>query len=201
MRMFVILLIISIPSIVLADPVIDFVIDNNPELQEIHTINKNIMSQLKIEAKGAATYGQLLREGTYSLEESKTRYDIGIAASIPLISPSEKAQRRIEEARLEKSIRLAVADYLRNYREDLKSIEGDEALLKILNNELQWINKRVEVGIDSQKEYNQKLEEYTRKKKELEVKKEHAKFMLEMILSFVSKDKRERLKELLDAKR
>lgn len=201
MKRFVIFLIILMPNLVSADSVIDFIVDNNPELQELHAINKNIIKQLKVEAKGNAIYGQLIREGTYSLDESKTRYDIGLTASIPIISPYEKAQRRIEEAKLEKSIRLAVTDYLKNYREGLKALEAEEAMLKIIHNELDWLRKRVEAGVDSQKEYNQKLIEYTNKKKELEMKKEGIRYLLETILSFVSKDNRERLREMLGAKR
>lgn len=201
MKKLIIFLIILVPNLVFADSVIDFIVDNNPELQELRSINKNIMKQVKIEAKGTATYGQLIREGTYSLDESKARYDIGLMASIPIISPSEKAQRRIEEVRLEKSIRLTVTEYLRNYREGLKTLEAEEATLKMIHNELEWIRKRVEAGIDSQKEYNQKLYEYTNRRKEYEVKKENVKYLLEMLLSFVSKKDRERLKELLSANR
>lgn len=201
MKKLIIFLIILMPNLVFADSVIDFIVDNNPELQELRSINKNIMRQVKIEAKGTATYGQLIREGTYSLDESKTRYDIGLMASIPIISPSEKAQRRIEELRLEKSIRLTVTEYLKNYREGLKTLEAEETTLKMIHNELEWLKKRVEAGIDSQKEYNQKLYEYMNRKKEYEVKKENVKYLLEMLLSFVSKENRERLKELISAKR
>lgn len=201
MKKLIIFLIILMPNLVFADSVIDFIVDNNPELQELRSINKNIMRQVKIEAKGTATYGQLIREGTYSLDESKTRYDIGLMASIPIISPSEKAQRRIEEVRLEKSIRLTVTEYLKNYREGLKTLEAEETTLKMIHNELEWLKKRVEAGIDSQKEYNQKLYEYMNRKKEYEVKKENVKYLLEMLLSFVSKENRERLKELISAKR
>lgn len=201
MKKLIIFLIILVPNLVFADSVIDFIVDNNPELQELRSINKNIMKQVKIEAKGTATYGQLIRESTYSLDESKARYDIGLMASIPIISPSEKAQRRIEEVRLEKSIRLTVTEYLRNYREGLKTLEAEETTLKMIHNELEWLKKRVEAGIDSQKEYNQKLYEYMNRKKEYEVKKENVKYLLEMLLSFVSKENRERLKELISAKR
>lgn len=49
------------PVVVLAgiDTVIEFIVSNNTDLQELKGINKSILSQLKIEAKGTASYGQL----------------------------------------------------------------------------------------------------------------------------------------------
>lgn len=195
---FTILLICTAVSSASAESVIDFIISNNPELQELKAINKNILNQLKVEAKGGASYGQLTKEGTTTLEQAKTRYDIGITASIPLISPAEKAQRRIEEAQKERTIRLEVAELIKTYKVEQKAIEEENNILTILYNELQWIGKRVEAGVDFQKDYNQKLNDYLTKRKDHELKKEQVSYMLDKILSYVSAEKRNVLKGQLN---
>lgn len=180
------------------ETVIDFIIANNPELQEQKAINRNILNQLKVEAKGTGSFGQLTQEGTSTLERAQTRYSVGITASIPLISPGEKAQRRIEEAQKERSIRLEVAELIKTYKAEQKAIEEENKILISLYNELQWIGKRVTAGVDTQKDYNQKLNDYLTKRKDLELKKEQVSYMLDKVLSFVSEDKRQRLKGALD---
>lgn len=178
--------------------IIDFIVNNNPDLQELKAINRNIFNQLKVEAKGTGSYGQLTEEGTSTLSKSQTRYSIGLTASIPLISPREKAQKRIEEAQKERSIRLEVAGLISSYKSKKKEIEEEDLILINLYNELQWLEKRVKAGVDSQKDYNQKLNDYLTRRRDLELEKEQVKYMLEKILSFVNKDKRQKLKGLLD---
>ncbi|MEM7827858.1 MAG: hypothetical protein QW561_00805 [Candidatus Aenigmatarchaeota archaeon] len=182
-----------------AESIVDFIVANNPELQQMRAINRNILKMLKVEAKAGASYGQLTREGSATLEQAKTRYDIGLTASIPLISPAEKAQRRIEEAQRERTLRLEVAELIRSYRAELKAIEEENKILTSLYNELQWIGKRVEAGVDSQKEYNQKLHDYLAKRKDHEMRKEQVSLILEKILAYVGADKREKLKGMLHA--
>lgn len=191
-----ILLIVLLPLAAHAE-VIDFIISNNPELQELKSINRNVFNMLKVEAKGRASYGQLTKEGTSTLEQAKTRYDIGITASIPLISPSEKAQRRIEEAQKERTMRLEIAELIKSYKAKQKDIEEEHKILTSLYNELQWMGKRVEAGVDSQKDYNTKLNAYLSARKEHELKKEQVFYTLEKILSYVSADKRDKLREML----
>jgi hypothetical protein len=178
--------------------VIDFIIANNPELVELKAINRNILNQLKVEAKGTGSFGQLTQEGTSTLDRAQTRYSVGITASIPLISPSEKAQRRIEEVQKERTLRLDVAELIKTYKAEQKAIEEESKILMTLYNELQWLGKRVNVGVDSQKDYNQKLNDYLTKRKDLELKKEQVSYLLDKVLSFVSEDKRQRLKGMLD---
>lgn len=191
---FLIFVCLTLCSTAQAASLVDFIVANNPDLQELRAINRNILKMLKVEAKAGASYGQLTREGTTTLEQAKTRYDIGITATIPLVSPSEKAQRRIEEAQKERTIRLEVAELIRTYRGELKAIEEENRILTSLYNELQWISKRVEAGVDSQKEYNQKLHDYLAKRKDHEMRKEQVSLLLEKILAYVSADKRETLK-------
>jgi len=198
-RLIIFVIVIMMNTNVNAENIIDFIISNNPELQEIKSINKNILNMLKVEAKSNISYNQLTKESVSTLEQAKTRYDVGITASIPLISPSERIARKIEEAQKERTIRLEVAKLIETYKTEQKAIEEENRILISLHNELQWINKRVEAGVDTLKEYNQKLIDYLTKKKEHELKKEQILYTLEKILSYVSADKRKKLKEILNS--
>ncbi|MEW6417244.1 MAG: hypothetical protein AB1480_03885 [Nitrospirota bacterium] len=192
------MVLVSVPRVVFAGSVVDFIIVNNPELQELKAINRNILKNLKVEAKGSASYGQLVREGTYTLERAQTRYDVGLSASIPLISPAEKAQRRIEEAQKERAMRLEVAELIKQYKAEQKAIAEENRILQSFYNELQWIGKRVEAGVDAQKEYNQKSHDYLNRRKEQELKREQVSYILEKILAYVPESKRDSLKKMLE---
>lgn len=194
------LVLVLFPSISTGESIVDFIISNNPELQETKAINRNILNMLKVEAKGGASYGQLTKEGSSTLEQAKTRYDIGITASLPLISPAEKAQRRIEEAQKERALRLEVAELIKAYKAEQKAIEEENKILTSLYNELQWMGKRVSAGVDSQKDYNQKLNDYLTKRKDHEIRREQVSYILEKILAYVPESKRVRLKEMLEAR-
>lgn len=199
MKIFLVLfLVFLIPGGARAESVIDFIVSNNPDLQEFRSVNRNILNFLKVEARGNASYGQLTREGTSTLDRAQSRYDVGISASIPLISPSEKAQRQIEEAQKERSLRLDVADLIMKYKAEQKAIAEESRILQGLYNEVQWMGKRVEAGVDSQKDYNQKLNDYLGKRKDHELRKEQVGFILEKILAYVPADKRAKLRGMLN---
>lgn len=197
---FAIIILITCPAISFAgiDTVIEFIVTNNLDLQELKGINKSILSQLKVEAKGTASYGQLTQEGTSTLEKAQTRYSVGLTASIPLISPAEKSQRRIEESQKERTLRLDVAELIKTYKAEQLAISEENKILQSLYNELQWIGKRVEAGVDSQKDYNSKLHDYLGKRKDYELRKEQVGLILEKILSYVGAEKRNQLKGMLN---
>ena len=183
-----------------AESVVDFIIANNPELQELRAINRNILKSLKVEAKSGLSYGRLAQEGTSTLERAQARYDIGISASLPLISPSEKAVRRIEEARMERTIRIDVSTIIQLYKTENKAIEEELGILQNLYNELQWIGKRVQAGVDFQKDYNARLNDYLVKRKDHEIRKEQAEYLIEKVLAYVPESRRAKLKEMLNGR-
>lgn len=183
------------------ETIIDFIVANSPELQELKSINRNILNQLKIEAKGSGSFGRLTQEGTSTIERAQARYNVAITASIPLISPGERAHRRIEEAAKERSIRLEAAELIKAYMADLRALEGEEIILSNHYKEVQWIGRRVQSGVDTQKDYNQKLNDYLTRRKDHEIRKEQTSLILEKILSYVEAGKRNQLKETINAKK
>lgn len=177
--------------------VVNFIVQHNPELQELRQLNRNILKHLKVEANGKVGYGQLQREGTTSLERAQTQYVIGISASIPLISPAEKSKRVQEEANKERALRLDITEAIKVYIAESVAINEENQILNNLYQELQWIAKRVLAGVDYQKTYNDKLMEYLNRRKDYEVRKAKLDIYLEKILTYVSTNKRDELKEML----
>ncbi len=199
MKIFFVLLVVALlPAAARAESVIDFIVANNADLQEMRSINSNILKQLKVEAKGSAAYGELTQEGTTTLDQAKTRYSIGISASLPLISPAERSQKRAEEAQKERTLRLDVADLLMKYRSEQKAILEEDRILQGLYNEVQWMGKRVAAGVDNQKDHNSKLTDYLVKRKDHELRKEQVGYILEKILAYVPADRRAQLRGMLN---
>jgi len=199
MKIIILLFIVAlVPGNVRAESIIDFIVTHNPDLQEMRSINRNILNQLKVEAKGTTAYGQLTQEGTTTLDQAKTRYSVGISATLPLISPAERSQKRAEEAQKERTLRLDVADLLMKYRAEQKAISEENRILQGLYNEVQWMGKRVAAGVDNQKDHNQKLNDYLVKRKDHELRKEQVGYILEKILAYVPTDRRAALRGKLN---
>lgn len=178
--------------------VVMFIVEHNPEISEMKRINDSILNLVKVEAKGAASYGQLTREGASTVDQAKTRYDVGITASIPLISPMEKSQRRIDIANKKLSLSKEASELTGQYLSEREFIAYEETILQSSYSELQWIGKRVEAGVDHQKDYNTKLQAYTERRRDLETRKLTNTALLEKILSYVPHEHRADLKRLLD---
>lgn len=98
----------------------------------------------------------------------------------------------------ERTLRLDVAELIKTYKAERLAISEENSILMSLYNELQWIGKRVEAGVDSQKDYNSKLHDYLSKRKDHELRKEQVGLILEKILSYVAAEKRSQLKGMLN---
>jgi len=191
------LILLAVPLSAYGESLIDWIIQRNPELQEMRKLNSSILSQLKIEAKANAGYGQLTQEGTSTVEKAETRYFIGLSASMPLISKAEVTQRKIEYAQKERQMRQELSELLRLYTEEITYLKNEKMILDNLYNEIIWIGKRVEAGVDNQKEYNQKLNEYTTRRRDYEKRKEALQYIKEKILSYVDEGSRKELESKL----
>jgi len=140
--------------------IVDWVIAHNPELQELKRLNQNILRDLKVDLNGNISHGQLQGEGTTTLEEARTRYELGLSVRMPLLSPAEKSERRREEAHLELALRKEVSSLIKDILETKELVAEEAGLLHNLYRELQWLSKRVETGVEYQKVYNEKLASY-----------------------------------------
>jgi hypothetical protein len=185
------------PLCAYGESLIDWIIQRNPELQELRKLNSSILSNLKVEAKANAGYGQLTQEGTSTVEKAETRYFIGITASLPLISKAEATQKKIEYYQKERQMRQELSELLRSYTEEITYLKNEKVILDNLYNEIVWIGKRVEAGVDNQKEYNQRLNDYNTRRRDYEKRMAALQYLKEKILSYVDSDSRKELESRL----
>jgi hypothetical protein len=185
-RVFVIMAILLLSSEVChgADiqEIIGFIVKHNTELSEMRKLDKSFFSDIKVEAYARA---------------GMERQDLGLTASIPLFSPHEKRQRAMDASNKEREIANEASKLVGFYFSEMR-LEHEEKLLQSLYNELQWIGKRVEAGIDNQKEYNTKLHAYIERRRDIEARKTNAEAVIESIISFVSGNFRFELRRMIN---
>jgi len=191
------LILLAVPLSAYGESLIDWIIQRNPELQEMRRLNSSILSQLKVEARANAGYGQLTQEGTSTLEKAETKYFVGLSATMPLISKAEATQRKIEYNQKERQMRQELSELLRSYTEEITYLKNERMILDNLYNEIIWLGKRVGVGVDNQNEYNQKLNDYNTRRRDYEKRKESLQYMREKILSYVDEGSRKELESRL----
>lgn len=167
--------------------VVDFIVDNNPDVLIIRRLEKNIFKNLTVKLSGD------INQGSHGLD-----YSIMLSANLPLLSPSEISDFRLKYSSMVRKIRLEVAELVRVYLSDLKFCEFETLTLNSLYAELQWMAKRVFEGVDSQKDYNQKLEVYLTRRALLEQRRAQLPALLDKILSYVPENKRDIVKEQLN---
>jgi hypothetical protein len=191
------LLILTSPLSVYGESVIDWIIQNNPELKEMRSLNSSILNMLKVEAKAHAGYGRLNQEGASTVEKAESSYFVGITASMPIISKEEITKRNIEYKQKERLLRQEVSEILSLYTGEVTFLKKEKEILDSLYKEILWVGKRVEAGIDNQKEYNQKMHEYNGRLRDYEKRKEAIKYIREKILSYVDEKARGDLEKKL----
>lgn len=166
--------------------VVDFIVDNNPDVLIIRRLENNIFKNLTVKLSGD------INQGSRGLD-----YSVMLSADLPLLSPSEISDFRLKYSSMVRKIRLEVAELVRLYISELKFTESETLTLNTLYAELQWLAKRVQEGVDSQKEYNQKLDVYLTRRALLEQRRAQLPSILDKILSYVPVNKRDNVKEQL----
>jgi len=162
--------------------IVRFVVRHNPEIAELKKLNGSILSDIKVEAYAGAGI---------------SRQDIGITATLPLLSPQEMRRRRMEAVNKELVLSQRVSEAVGLYLSEMVCLEHEEKLLQSLYNELQWLGERVQAGVDSQKTYNDKLHNYIERRRDFEKRKITNEALLASILSFVPEGFRKNLKRLI----
>ncbi len=163
--------------------IINFIVKHNTEISEMKKLKGSLLSDIKIEAyTNASTLSQ----------------EIGLKVSMPLFSPSEKREKKIETLNKERTVISDALKLVGLYFSEMRFIEHEEKLLISFYNELQWIGKRVEAGIDNQKEYNTKLHAYIERRRDIEARKAGAEAMIESILAFVPDENRPELRRMIN---
>jgi hypothetical protein len=188
------------------DPV-RFIVENNPEIQAVAKYNKSWLKDLKVSTKasaGMATPNSSGSEddGTYytgNLDPSKAEweYEVKVIAELPLISPKEKMDFKLKEHSLRRQIRREAAQLITEYMALKSWVRKEEAIISDMVEELAWIEKRVQHGLESQKDFIGQTLSLKERMQKLEQKKVELRYKLVDILSFVSRKDRDRLTRLV----
>lgn len=187
------------------DPV-RFIVEKNPEIQAVAKYNDSWLKDLKVSTKasaGMSTPSASSGEGdTYygdNLDPAKAEweYEIKVIAELPLISPKERMEFRVREHSLRRQIRREAAKLITEYLELRSWIQKEEAIISDMVEELAWIEKRVQHGLESQKDFIGQTLSLKERIQKLEQSRVELRYKLVDILSFVGKEDRDRLRELV----
>ncbi|OCC14767.1 hypothetical protein DBT_1827 [Dissulfuribacter thermophilus] len=178
-----------------AQDALEFIVRNNPELRELCRYNENAFSRLRIRARasfgtGAGTIGA---DGVFSQGD----YDARIIAEMPLFSPRERLEMRMNEFGFRRQLRSEASRALSRYRKLRRWLKREKSILKDLRLELYWLKRRAEAGIEPQKVIMEKALALKERERNLSARQEELKDALEAVLSFVPKQKRRKLKRLI----
>ncbi|RLA92488.1 MAG: hypothetical protein DRG69_08840 [Deltaproteobacteria bacterium] len=186
-------------SVSLALDPVEFIVQHNPDIQELRAYNRSIFSRLKVSLKGHGKYGQATTiETGWEREKTTLGGDIRVIAEMPIFSPQEKLQMRLKELELTRRIRREASGAVARYRGLKLWIEREGEIIKALEIELEWIKKRVETGVEPQKTYIERAIALRQRKQTLETKQTELQDALDTVLSFVPKSDRDALKQLLE---
>jgi hypothetical protein len=187
------------------DPV-RYIVEHNPEIQAVAKYNDNWLRDLKVSTKanaGMSTPSASSGEGdTYYGENldptsAEWEYEVKVIAELPLISPKEKMDFSLKEHSLRRQIRREAAQLITDYMALKSWVRKEEAIISDMVEELAWIEKRVQHGLESQKDFIGQTLSLKERMQKLEQSRVELRYKLVDILSFVSRKDRDRLRELV----
>jgi hypothetical protein len=199
-------LILAFSSQAGAEDPVRFIVENNPEIQAVAKYNDSWLKDLKVSTKvnaGMSTPSASSGEGdTYygdNLDPTETEweYEVKVIAELPLVTPKERMEFRVREHSLRRQIRREAAKLITGYLELQSWIQKEEAIISDMVEELNWIEKRVQHGLESQKDFIGQTLSLKERMQKLEQSRVELRYKLVDILSFVSRKDRDRLRELV----
>jgi len=191
------------------DDVIEYIVMHNPELNLHKQQKKSIFDYVKVTPKVGAGYNAggggsttvfTDSKGTVQPMEDKAYWSAGIDLSIPLLSGAEKKQVAVDTAKQEREITKEITATAETYFTEVETYKGETVILEFLHNELDWSRKRVEVGMEHQKDQNGKLMEYLKARQEHNIRKRRIEVARNKLVRFVTIDAVKGLNDLLDGK-
>ena len=198
------LLLISGPA--QADPIADFIFANNPQL-ELANAGWPILGEAKLDLIGRYTYGQRTYD-TLGGEEidlgqqegrQESYYQVGIRATLPLISPRERRERARALLAERLQTQNAILDTIKLYREGAINASVSRKELASKRNELAWIKRRIEAGFENQAAANTLAYGIMALEKNIALAEQSRITAEERLLLFVPLRKQGELKEIIHA--
>jgi hypothetical protein len=198
---------LAFPGLSGAQDPVRFIVENNPEIEAVARYNQSWLRDLKVSTKASA--GMATPGGSGSDEDepyytgnldpagAEWEYEVKVIAELPLITPKERMEFRVREHSLRRQIRREAAKLITEYLELKSWIQKEEAIISDMVEELNWIEKRVQHGLESQKDFIGQTLSLKERMQKLEQSRVELRYKLVDILSFVSRKDRDRLRELV----
>lgn len=169
--------------------IVDFIVSNNPQVIEARK-KYNIDYKVQFTASGY----------TGIVEQHTNKAAVGLTISVPLVDTKERNELNKAKIEKEANIRTKAADVVNSIIATTRAIKSLTAEIAFKENYLRWLQKRVEAGIDYQKDvfkYQETLISDKVRLSELESKKMAA---INEALSLVNPEKRNQLNKILKEK-
>lgn len=168
--------------------IIAFVVQHSPRIREAKALLPTLGNLLKIEARGRVMVPEVGLEGQ----------GVGVVASLPLLDRREQAEWTLKVLEIEQEVRREAASLLVELRSLQAQVRLGEELLKERDRQLQWLKRRVQEGVEYQKEANRFLLDLYGKKVELEQRRAQIGPMIEKLVGLVEVPQQPRLRGMLE---
>lgn len=168
--------------------IITFIVQHSPRIREAQALLPTPGNLLKIEARGRVLLPNAGLEGQ----------GVGIVASLPLLDRRERAERTLKVLEVEREVQREAAALLQELRTLQAQVKLGEELLKEMDVQHQWLKRRVQEGVEYQKEANRFLLELYGKKVEVEQRRVQIGSLIEKVAGLISPAQRPMLRAMLN---
>jgi hypothetical protein len=168
--------------------IIAFVLQHSPRIREAQALLPTAGNLLKIEAKGRVLLPNAGLEGQ----------GVGIVASLPLLDRREKAERILKVLEVEREVQREAAALLQELRTLQAHVKLGDELLQEMEMQRQWTTRRVQEGVEYQKEANHFLIELYGKKVEIEQRRAQIGSLTEKLVGLIASSQQPTLRTMLN---
>jgi hypothetical protein len=170
--------------------ILAFIVEHSPRLREARALLPTLGNLLKIEARGRVLLPDAGAEGQ----------GVGVVASVPLLDRREKAERTLKVLEIEQEVRAQATSLLQELRSLQAQVRVGDALLQEMDRQLQWMKRRVQEGVEYQKEAHRFLLDLYGKKGELEQRRAQLGPLIEKLVGLVEPAQQPKLRGMLSEK-
>lgn len=167
--------------------IITFIVQHSPRIREAQALLPTPGNLLKIEARGRILLPNAGLEGQ----------GVGVVASLPLLDRREKAERTLKVLEVEREVQREAAALLQELRTLQAQVNLGEELLKEMDVQQQWLKRRVQEGVEYQKEANRFLLDLYGKKVEVEQRRAQIGSLIEKLVGLIPPAQRPMLRAML----
>lgn len=165
--------------------IITFIVQRSPRIREAQALLPTTGNMLKIEAKGRALFPNLGQEGQ----------GVGIVAFLPFLDRQEKAERTLKVlGRCSERPRR----FFRRFAHCRAQVQLGEELLREMDVRHWWLKRRVQEGVEYQKEANRFLSDLYGKKMEVEQRRAQIGSLIEKLAGLIVPAQRPVLRAMLN---